>query len=167
MILNNDFQRQWADLGADVLAAVDRVGKSGWYVLGQEVRGFERELAKLWGLREAVGVANGMDAIEIGLRALGCRPGDRVLTTPLSAFATTLAIVRLGAIPVFIDTDEHGLIDLVRCHDLLRHRVRAINEAFAEAIKSAIELMPASFAAITMLDACTKPTAGTKSFTAS
>ena len=49
MILNNDFQRQWADLGADVLAAVDRVGKSGWYVLGQEVRGFERELAKLWG----------------------------------------------------------------------------------------------------------------------
>ena len=122
MILNNDFQRQWAEIGGDVLAAVDRVGKSGWYVLGQEVRGFEEELAKFWGLRQAVGVANGMDAIEIGLRALGCRPGDRVLTTPLSAFATTLAIVKLGAVPVFIDTDEHGLIDLVRCHDLLRRR---------------------------------------------
>jgi dTDP-3-amino-3,4,6-trideoxy-alpha-D-glucose transaminase len=63
-----------------------------------------------------------MDALEIGLRTLGCKPGDRVLTTPLSAFATTLAIVKLGAIPVFVDTDEHGLIDLVRCHDLLRRR---------------------------------------------
>ncbi len=122
MIQNNDFQRQWADIGGDVLAAVDRVGKSGWYVLGQEVRGFEEALANFWGVRHATGVANGMDAIEIGLRALGCKPGDRVLTTPLSAFATTLAIVKLGAIPVFVDTDEHGLIDLVRCHDLLRRR---------------------------------------------
>lgn len=122
MIQNNDFQRQWADIGSDVLAAVDRVGKSGWYVLGQEVRGFEEALASFWGVRHATGVANGMDAIEIGLRALGCKPGDRVLTTPLSAFATTLAIVKLGAIPVFVDTDEHGLIDLVRCHDLLRRR---------------------------------------------
>ncbi|MFM2125958.1 MAG: hypothetical protein RL328_2409, partial [Acidobacteriota bacterium] len=80
MILNNDFQRQWADIGADVLAAVDRVGKSGWYVLGQEVSGFEQELAAFWNMRHATGVANGMDAIEIALRALGCKRGDRVLT---------------------------------------------------------------------------------------
>jgi dTDP-3-amino-3,4,6-trideoxy-alpha-D-glucose transaminase len=63
-----------------------------------------------------------MDAIEIGLRALGCGPGDRVLTTPLSAFATTLAIVRIGAAPVYVDTDEQGLIDITRCYDLLRLR---------------------------------------------
>src|SRR3954462_15275787 len=122
MILANDFQRQWADIGNDVLAAVERVGKSGWYVLGDEVRGFEKELAVFWNKQHATGVANGMDAIEIGLRLLGCGPGDRVLTTPLSAFATTLAIVKLGAVPVFVDTDEHGLIDLVRCYDLLRTR---------------------------------------------
>jgi dTDP-3-amino-3,4,6-trideoxy-alpha-D-glucose transaminase len=118
----NDFARQWDDIGAAVLSAVERVGQSGWYILGQEVERFEASLAAAWGLRHAVGVANGMDAIEIGLRALGCRPGDRVLTTPLSAFATTLAIVRVGAVPVFVDTDEYGLIDLVRCYRLLRQR---------------------------------------------
>ncbi len=122
MILANDFQRQWADIGSDVLGAVEGVGQSDWYVLGDEVRGFEQELAGFWGTKHATGVANGMDAIEIGLRLLGCGPGDRVLTTPLSAFATTLAIVKLRAVPVFIDTDEHGLIDLVRCYDLLRER---------------------------------------------
>ena len=122
MILANDFQRQWADVGEDVVGAVERVGKSGWYVLGNEVQQFEAELAEYWGMKHATGVANGMDAIEIGLRTLGCGPGDRVLTTPLSAFATTLAIVRLRAVPVFIDTDEHGLIDLTRCYDLLRDR---------------------------------------------
>lgn len=122
MILANDFRRQWADLCTDALAAVDRVGNSGWYVLGPEVTGFEQDLARFWNMRHATGVANGMDAIEIALRALGCKRGDRVLTTPLSAFATTLAIVKLGAIPVFVDTDEYGLIDLVRCHDLLRRR---------------------------------------------
>jgi dTDP-3-amino-3,4,6-trideoxy-alpha-D-glucose transaminase len=121
-ILANDFSRQWEDTRQDVLTAVERVGASGWYVLGEEVRSFEAALANVWGLRHCVGVANGLDALEIGLRILGCKPGDRVLTTPLSAFATTLAIVKLGAVPVFCDTDDNGLIDLVRCHDLLRNR---------------------------------------------
>jgi dTDP-3-amino-3,4,6-trideoxy-alpha-D-glucose transaminase len=121
-ILANDFTRQWTDLGDDVLSAVERVGRSGWYILGSEVRDFEHDLAEYWGVSHATGVANGMDAIEISLRALGCGPGDRVLTTPLSAFATTLAIVKLGATPVFVDTDELGLIDLTRCYNLLRER---------------------------------------------
>ena len=60
----------------------------------------------------AVGCASGLDAIELALRVLGLRPGDKVLTTPLSAFATTLAIVRAGGRPVFVDTDEFGLLDL-------------------------------------------------------
>ncbi|MEP6962700.1 MAG: DegT/DnrJ/EryC1/StrS family aminotransferase, partial [Acidobacteriota bacterium] len=122
MIAANDFTRQWADVGGDVISAVERVGESGRYILGSEVQQFEEEFASYWGLRHAVGVASGMDAIEIGLRILGCGPGDRVLTTPLSAFATTLAIVKLGAVPVFVDTDEQGLIDMSRCYDLLRLR---------------------------------------------
>jgi dTDP-3-amino-3,4,6-trideoxy-alpha-D-glucose transaminase len=121
-ILANDFQRQWADIGSDVLRAVERVGQSGWYVLGDEVKHFERALASYWGVHHATGVANGMDAIEIGLRLLGCGPGDRVLTTPLSAFATTLAILRIGAVPFFVDTDERGLIDLIRCRKVLEQR---------------------------------------------
>ncbi len=109
---NNDFVAQWADIGTDVLTACERVGKSGWYVLGTEVRAFEQELATAWGVPHAVGTGNGMDALEIALRAAGLRPGDRVLTTPLSAFATTLAIVRAGGVPVFADVDASGLLDL-------------------------------------------------------
>ena len=122
MIPANDFRRQWEDLRADTLAAVEQVGASGWYVLGDQVRSFEKALAAYWGVPHAVGVACGLDAIEISLRVLGCAPGDRVLTAPLSAFATTLAIVKIGAVPVFVDTDERGLIDLAQCRKLLEAR---------------------------------------------
>lgn len=115
----NDFQEQWRAVGPEVLAAVDRVGASGWYILGREVERFEAALASAWELPHAVGVGNGLDAIEIGLRCLGIRPGDKVLTSPLSAFATTLAVMRCGGVPVFVDTDASGLLDLDRCRDLL------------------------------------------------
>src|ERR1700686_3571817 len=108
----NGFQRQWQDTREDALRAFTRVGESGWYITGKELAEFEQALASLWTLEHCAGVASGLDAIEIALKALGCRPGDRVLTTPLSAFATTLAIAKLGAVPVFVDTDAFGLIDL-------------------------------------------------------
>jgi len=117
----NDFGRQWADAGADVSAAVSRVGESGWYVLGEHVAGFEAELAGRMGRSWGIGCASGLDAIEISLLALGLRPGEKVLTTPLSAFATTLAIVRAGGKPVFVDADESGLIDL----SLVEERLKA------------------------------------------
>ncbi|MGH9614050.1 MAG: DegT/DnrJ/EryC1/StrS family aminotransferase, partial [Bryobacteraceae bacterium] len=117
MIQFNDFKRQWRDTGADTLAAVDAVGKSGWYILGDEVREFEKALAAAWGTLDAVGVASGLDAIELSLRALGCQPGDKVLTTPISAFATTLAIVKLGAVPVYVDCERFGLVDLDLCEE--------------------------------------------------
>src|SRR5260221_1740159 len=122
MITLNNFQRQWEDTRVDVLEAVETVGSAGWYILGGEVDALEKDLATLWKLRHCAGVASGLDAIEISLKALGCRPGDRVLTTPLSAFATTLAIGKLGAIPVFVDTDAFGLLDLDRCGQLLSQR---------------------------------------------
>ncbi|MBZ5634514.1 MAG: DegT/DnrJ/EryC1/StrS family aminotransferase [Acidobacteriia bacterium] len=122
MIQANDFRRRWEDLREDALAAFETVGASGSYVLGEEVRAFEHALAALWGFPHAAGVASGLDAIEISLRALGCGPGDRVLTAPISAFATTLAIVKTGAVPVFVDTDDQGLIDLERCQELLKKR---------------------------------------------
>lgn len=122
MILANDFQRQWADIQNDARAAFRKVGESGWYILGNEVREFESALASYWGMAHAAGVASGLDAIEISLRVLGCQPGDPVLTTPISAFATTLAILKLGAVPVFVDTNQHGLLDLERCRDLFWRR---------------------------------------------
>jgi dTDP-4-amino-4,6-dideoxygalactose transaminase len=108
----NDFARQWEDISSDALGAVDRVGQSGWLILGEEVASFERGLADWWGIEHAVGVASGLDALEIGLRCAGIKPGDRVLTTPLTAFATTLAILRAGAEPVWSDVDESGGLDL-------------------------------------------------------
>jgi dTDP-3-amino-3,4,6-trideoxy-alpha-D-glucose transaminase len=122
MIPLNDFKRQWADVQDAALAAFSAVGASGWYILGDEVRLFEADLAAVWGSRHAVGVASGLDAIELSLRLLGCGPGDKVLTTPLSAFATTLAILKLGATPVFADTGAHGLLDLARCRETLGRR---------------------------------------------
>ncbi len=120
MILQNDFKRQWEVVQDAVMGAVRRVGASGSYILGEEVRRFEETLAHLWGVSHAIGVANGMDAIEIGLRCLDVRRGDKVLTTPLSAFATTLAIIRAGGIPVFVDVDDLGRIDLSQCRDVLK-----------------------------------------------
>jgi dTDP-4-amino-4,6-dideoxygalactose transaminase len=116
----NDFTRQWADLREDALEAVDRVGRSGWLVLGEEVASFEREFADWWGSPCAVGVASGLDALEISLRCAGVGRGDRVLTTPLTAFATTLAILRAGAEPVWCDVDPSGGIDLERAEEALR-----------------------------------------------
>lgn len=116
----NDFARQWDDVREDVLDAVDRVGRSGWLVLGEEVASFEQELAAWWGVEHAVGVASGLDAIEIALRCAGVSAGDRVLTTPLTAFATTAAILRAGAEPVWCDVDESGGIDLERAEAALR-----------------------------------------------
>ena len=96
LIPANPFDRLWRDTQEDLLAAIERVGQSGWYVLGSEVESFERQFAMFTGFQEAIGCGNGLDAIEIGLRASGLRSGEKVLTTPLSAFATTLAIIRAG-----------------------------------------------------------------------
>lgn len=119
MIRANDFHRQWDDIGPELMHAFEAVGRSGWYVLGSEVCRFESALAEFWGITHAVGVASGLDAIEMGLRLLGCGPGAKVLTSPISAFATVLAIIRIGAIPVFADCDDEGFIDLDQCSRIL------------------------------------------------
>lgn len=116
----NDFARQWEDVCGDAMAAVERVGLSGWLVLGEEVEAFEQEFAAWWGSSYAVGVASGLDALEIALRCVGVAQGVRVLTTPLTAFATTLAVIRVGAEPVWCDVDESGGLDLERASDVLR-----------------------------------------------
>ena len=118
-IASNDFRAQWSRYRDGILAAVDRVGASGWLVLGAEVADFEAALARRWGLPFCVGCASGLDAIEIGLRCAGLVPGDRVLTTPLTAFATSLGITRAGGVPVFVDVDESGLLDLDLCERVL------------------------------------------------
>lgn len=119
MVTQIDFTRQWEAIGPEVLRATARVGASGRYILGKEVEQLEDALAQAWGVRHAVGVGNGMDALEISLRCLDIGTGEKVLTTPFSAFATTLAILRAGGTPVFVDVDDHGNIDLDQCRAVL------------------------------------------------
>lgn len=119
IVKQNDFQKQWLDIRDQAFAAIDRVGMSGWLILGNEVKSFELQLANYCKAQYSVGCANGLDAIEIALRCLDLPLGAKVLTTPLSAFATTLAIVRAGGIPVFVDVDASGLINLDLCTEIL------------------------------------------------
>jgi len=128
MIAANDFARQWRDIRDDAVRAVDRVGESGWLILGREVQTFEEDLAGWWKSDQAVGVASGLDALEIALRCVGVGLGDRVLTTPLTAFATTLAIVRAGAEPVWCDVDVSGGLDFAEAEAALQEdqSIRAV-----------------------------------------
>lgn len=113
MIKLNDFQKSWKLIEKEVIGSVKKFGKSGWYILGEGVKNFEKELIKFYPKNKfAIGCASGLDAIKIGLKVLGIKNGDIVLTTPLSAFATTLAIINCGGIPAFVDIDENGLINL-------------------------------------------------------
>lgn len=95
--------------GAAVRSAIDRVIDRGWFVLGPELEGFEREFASAAGAAHAVGVGTGTDAIAIALRCLGVGAGDEVITSPLSAAYSALAIMMVGARPVFADIDARRL----------------------------------------------------------
>ena len=99
-------------LGEDneaVRAAIDRVVTRGWFILGPEVEAFETEFAAASGAPHAVGVGTGTDALALALRALGIGPGDEVITSPLSATYSALAIQMAGATPAFADIDPERL----------------------------------------------------------
>src|SRR3954468_16571524 len=100
MIRMNDFVAEPEELRRAELAAIERVLDSGAFILGPEVGQFEQEWASFSGAKCCVGVANGTEAIELGLRAIGIGPGDEVITTPMTAVATVLAIIHAGATPV-------------------------------------------------------------------
>jgi dTDP-4-amino-4,6-dideoxygalactose transaminase len=98
-----DLRRQYASLREEVLGAIARVCDSQHFILGPEVEALEREIATLTGAADAVGCASGTEALWLALVAAGVKPGDSVITTPFSFFASASAIVRAGAEPVFVD----------------------------------------------------------------
>ena len=113
--------------GPAIEEAVLRVLRSGEYVLGPETRRFEAELAELVGTQFAVGVGSGTEALALGLRAVGVEPGDEVITTPFTFFATVGAILQVGARPVFGDIEPSGFnLDPDSIEAVLTPRTRAI-----------------------------------------
>jgi dTDP-3-amino-3,4,6-trideoxy-alpha-D-glucose transaminase len=95
--------------GADVQAAIARVVERGWFVLGPELEAFEKAFAHLTGSAHAIGVGTGTDALALALRVIDVGPGDEVITSPLSAAYSALAIMAVGARPVFADIDPGRL----------------------------------------------------------
>ncbi len=121
------FQREPEELRAKMRAAFERVVASGYWVLGPEVEAFESAWAAQCDVSHAVGTANGLDALEIALRALDIGPGAEVITTPMTALATVLAISRAGATPVLADIDPRtALLDVASAERCLSPKTRAI-----------------------------------------
>ena len=107
-----------------IRAAIDRVLTSGHYILGPEVTAFESEFAEYLGGGHVIGVANGTEAIELALRAVGVRPGDIVLTVANTVSATAAAIQQIGARPMFVEVDE----------DTMNMSAAALDEMFARGL---------------------------------
>ncbi|PYY02718.1 MAG: transcriptional regulator [Acidobacteria bacterium] len=120
-----DLSRQYATLRKEVLAAVEAVCDSQHYILGPAVSDFETRAAKFLGANFCIGCASGTDAIFLALAAAGIGPGDEVVTTPFSFFATASSITRIGARPVFADIDPNTYnLDPHSVQSLLDHHVR-------------------------------------------
>lgn len=123
----NDLHRHNQAYNQALRAAATRVVDSGWYALGPEVDGFEQQFAAYCECDFAYGVANGTEALEIALRAVGVNAGDDVITVANAGFYTSTAVLRIGAKPIYVDIAEHDLLlDTAALTDCISANTRAI-----------------------------------------
>ncbi|MEO5761875.1 MAG: DegT/DnrJ/EryC1/StrS family aminotransferase [Vicinamibacteria bacterium] len=123
----NDLKPKVVAHRAAIDRAIARVLDRGYFILGPEVDAFEKELASSMGMKDAVSVANGTDALILALEVRGIGPDDEVITSPMSAAFSALAISRLGAIPVFGDVDPKTLnLDPSTIERLITKKTKAI-----------------------------------------
>jgi dTDP-4-amino-4,6-dideoxygalactose transaminase len=122
-----DLRAQYATIRDEIREAMDRVIDSQHFILGPEVEAFERDIAAYCGCAFAIGVSSGSDALLVALMAAGVGPGDEVVTTAYSFFASAGAIARLGARPVFVDIDPADFnIDTAKVSSALTQRTKAV-----------------------------------------
>jgi dTDP-4-amino-4,6-dideoxygalactose transaminase len=122
-----DLKLQYETLKEEIRCGLEAVLESAQFVLGDQGKSLEEEVADYCGVRNAVGVASGTDALHLALRAAGIGPGDEVVTTPFTFIATAEAIAYVGARPVFVDIDPDTFnIDVARVEAALTGRTRAL-----------------------------------------
>ncbi|MDF2946815.1 MAG: beta-eliminating lyase family protein [Bacillales bacterium] len=122
-----DLSEQYNNLREDMLRVVDEVMGSSKFILSDNVKKLEEDIAKYSNTNHGIGVANGSDAIHIALQASGVGPGDEVITTPFTFFATGGAIVRTGAKPVYVDIDPATFnIDPAKIEEAITENTKAI-----------------------------------------
>lgn len=126
MILMNDFKKEYQFHQQRVDKAIQDVLESGYYILGNQTKAFEQEFASYTGTNYAIGVANGLEALQIALLAIGVGDGDEVITVSNSAVATALAISMTGATPVFVDVDAYHHMDVDAVENAITRRTKAI-----------------------------------------
>lgn len=122
-----DLARQYELIQDEVEKAVCEQMKSGMYIGGKAVADFEQEFAKYIGVKHAISVNSGTDSLVIALKALGIKPGDEVITTPFTFFATAETIAMVGAVPVFVDVKEDTYnIDPDKIEEKITDKTKAI-----------------------------------------
>ena len=122
-----DLQAQYRPLREEFFAAITRVCDSQRFIMGPEVEALERELAEWMGVSRAIGVSSGTDAVLVALMACGIGPGDEVVTSTYSFFATAGCIARLGAVPVLVDIDPRTYnLNPAAVREAITPRTRAI-----------------------------------------
>lgn len=113
------YQKEFEDKALEVL-------RSGWYILGNEVRTFEKEFAEYTGAKYCVGLANGLDALWIAFRILGIGVGDEVIVQGNTYIASVMGITMNGATPIFVEPDEYNNIDAEKIEEKITEKTKAI-----------------------------------------
>lgn len=122
-----DLRREYQEIKEEINQAIQRVLESGWFILGEELKAFEKEFAEYLGVKHAVGVNSGSDALYLAIKALGIGNGDEVITVSHTFISTVDAITRNGAKPVFVDIDpETYTIDVNQIEEKITERTKAI-----------------------------------------
>ncbi|OEF96821.1 DegT/DnrJ/EryC1/StrS family aminotransferase [Desulfuribacillus alkaliarsenatis] len=122
-----DLKAQYQAHKQELHNAIDEVMESGQYIMGPYVKNFEDEIASYVGVKHAIGVANGTDALLLSLDALGIEPGDEIITSPFTFFASAEVISQMGATPVFVDIDAQTYnLDVSKLEAAITPRTRAL-----------------------------------------
>ena len=122
-----DLQKQYSVISKDIKKDINKVLKSGQYILGKNVKSLENKIAKFLSINYAISCNSGTDALILSLKAQGISEGDEVITTPFTYFATIEAIIHVGAKPIFIDINPHTYnINHKKIENVITRKTRAL-----------------------------------------